>query len=74
MGVKEEIFLIKTKLSIAHDNGDVYAYIELTYRRLGYWEQQQINEILRGLRDVDARIISMSQDNGATFLFEMIYK
>jgi hypothetical protein len=77
--IQNEIDNIKSKLSIAHDLGDTYQYITLTQLRDPYvWSEQQINEILRGLIDIDAHIIHMTTSHNGYrtaygFLFKLIY-
>ena len=77
--IQNEVDNIKSKLSMAQDNGDKYMYYTLTDREFPFtWSEQQINEILRGLNRVDGRLISHSeiafkQYKNITFLFEIIY-
>lgn len=85
--IEQEAQRIKALLDIAYDDGVKYKYINLTSRRDGeQWQEQQINEILNGLIDCDAILLSHSVDThtrGAgismyqytkiSLLFEMIY-
>jgi hypothetical protein len=79
--IQNEIDRVKLDLSAAHDEGDKYHYVVLNNpsgKQL-LWTSTQINEILRRLSNVNAKLLSHSEvyvylyGRRITLLFELIY-